>query len=152
MQDSYVLTYIAGYLAHKLVDKCCKMCSTKLCCQLSLCNPDHQLLLKKNYEGAKQGLVGPSEELVDVVVAFEKQYQATVQDVMVAPSVKAQLLAAMSKEIDLAWLACNRCHISNSVLYLLVNVRLHHTIRLANRNIVDNKDRRNRKTLKFSHM
>lgn len=152
IQDSNVLAYIAGYGAHKLMDKCCSQCSTKLVGTFSKNNPDHQLLLKKSYEGAVRGLVCPSQVLCDLVTNFEHIYRAHIERFIVSKSIKMELITVLDKDLDVSWLHCSKCHVSKSMLYLLLNVRLHHTLKLANRKLRESKRTKNNKILQFSHL
>lgn len=144
--------YVAGYVARKLVDKACSTCSTKLVAPISSQNPNHKLLSKKSYTEASEGLVCPSNDLATLAIQFENAYEDILEDVIVGEGVKSKLMNRIGKRVNTGWLHCEKCKIDRSVLHLLVNIRLNHTLRLSNREVKEIKFKRNNKVLQFSHL
>ena len=65
---------------------------------------------------------------------------------------KGTLASKLSKVDNLQRLQCDACYLGILVMHLYLNIRLHHTTKEINRGLRESKDRRNRKTLKFSHV
>ena len=84
-----------------------------------------------------------------LVAADETVYLNQVDSVLYGSGVRAALLSLLLECVD-PKLVCDRCKLHSHTVGLMVNIQLHHTIHQANTTLCD-KDRKNRKTLKFSH-
>lgn len=156
MQERNVLAYISGYIARKLRKKVCSMCEYKF---VQIKDPveseqmeDLMLVREKKYAGAKDGLVVPSQLLIDGVSQIEAVYRCVIDDVMYLDSVKGALACRVLKNVSLEELQCDICNGHLAIIHLMLNVRIHHTLKEANRNLRHSKSRKNRKVLKFSHL
>lgn len=155
LQEVNVITYIAGYIARKIKDKVCNSCIEKICLDTSLndvhgCNYD--FVKAKNYCDAKHGLIVPSSVLSDVLQQLEMKYCSIIDDAIYVEKVKASLVSTLLKVDACKKLACDSCDLVSMVVHLMVNIYLHHTIRQTNIKLRDQKQRKNRKILKFSHV
>lgn len=151
-QENNTIAYIAGYIVRKVRQKVCSTCKDFLTGEYESENPDHVFLSKKNYVGAKEGLIYPSNVFLSVVKQLETEFRNVVEEVVSGERVKSTLVCTLSKRVDMADLECRSCHLKTLVLHLVVNIRLHFAIKENNRMLVQNKDRKNRKTFKFSHL
>ena len=150
LKEMNVLTYIGGYIVKKIADKMYTSCKTKIRSVISDSDPNHDFLAAKNYADAKVGLQVPNPILVDALKKMEV-YIKQIDDVMHRPRVKATLIASLVTCVDES-LSCNVCKLANVIVHLMVNIRLHHSIRQANIKLRDKKDRKNRNIIKFSHL
>ena len=147
-QETNVLAYISGYIIKKLQLKICDGCFQKIVSPINEDDPNHQFIAKKSYVNLK----APSKMLLGIVELLELKYRKVIDMYFHSSSVKAALIQNLSTVEKLNSLHCQTCCAHKLVLHLMLNIRLHHTIRQANRNLKANKDRKNRKTLKFSHL
>ena len=154
IQETNILAYIGGYILRKLQKKkiICAECDEKISGQIEEEDSRHQFLQQKNIKDAKLGLCAPSNDLLGAIQLLELQYRKQIDECMAkTEAVKATLIASLLHNVKLDRLKCNRCHLEQLVVHLMANIRLHHTIKETNRSLEENKDRRNRKTLKFAH-
>ena len=155
-QETNILAYIAGYIVRKIKPSTCCDCVGKLVGSLSTDTSDHSFLLNKTYPEAKVGLVVPSAVFLDVVKEMEAEYCETVQSVCYLDKVRLRIVTKLSKLPCLLTLSCSNseknCNVQNLVVNLFVTMRLHHTLKLNSKGFVKNNTRRNRKTMKFSHV
>ena len=126
LKEMNVLTYIVK----KIADKVCTSCKTKIRSVISDSDPNHDFLAAKNYADAKVGLQVPSPILVDTLKKMEVSYIKQIDDVMHRPRVKATLIASLVTCVDES--LCNVCKLANVIVHLMVNTRLHHSIRQVN--------------------
>lgn len=132
--------------------KCqCEACKEKICSSIRPNDPNHAFLSMKNYVGAKEGLLAPSESLTAALQGMETEYRGVINNIIDAPRIKSSLAKSLIDNIPEA-LHCHTCHLHLLILHLMINIRLHHTVRKANTMIRDEKTRKNRKTFKFSHL
>lgn len=153
-QETNILAYIGGYIVKKLQKKnhICHECDEKIAADVEEGDSRYQFLKEKNIKEAKYGLCAPSNELLGAIQLLELEYRKLVDQCMIIKeSVKATLVASLLQNVKLYTLKCNTCHVEQLVVHLMVNIRLHHTIKETNRSLRENKDRKNRKVLKFSH-
>ena len=155
-QESNILAYISGYIVRKIKPSTCCDCVGKLVGPLSTDNSDHSLLLNKTYPEAKVGLVVPSAVFLDVVKELEAEYCETVESVCHLDKVRLRIVTKLSKLPCLVALSCpnsdKKCNVQNLVVNLFVTMRLHHTLKLNSKGFGKNNTRRNKKTMKFSHV
>ena len=157
LQEEHVVTYISGYIARKLRGRACEGCASKLICDEELSVADIQemkleFVTKMRYEGAKDGLISPSPELVNVVAQMECVYRKVVDDTIHSDNVKSTLYSKIAEKVDVAGLRCNICKIHASLIHIFINIRFHHTLKETNQNLIQENYRKNRKVLKFQHM
>lgn len=150
-QEINVLAYIGGYIVRKLKKVMCSECTKKLATSIDPDEPSHEFLVKKNYEAAKTGLVAPSQCLVDALTNIESEYRNVISVCVSKCGVMNSLVTTMNKNVDLSEIHCDQCHVQNAIVYLMLTIRLHHTLKENNRSLSQSK-RKNRKTLKFSHL
>ena len=151
-QQANILGYIGGYIASKLKPKVCSQCVDNLLGTLSSEDDDHKFLSNKLYAEAKVGLVVPSKALLEALKQLESQYCTLVEQVLHLGKLRLRLVSNLSQLPCLSPLACSNCKLHSLVVNLFVNIRLHHTLRLNCRNFVSVKSKKNRKTMKFSHV
>ena len=147
VQENNILAYIGGYIVRKIKGKVCNTCSNKIVGQVEPDNPNHEFIAAKSYGK----LQSPSKLLLGTVQLLELKYRKVIASLIHQKCIKAKLICELSKLENLQKLKCELSHLDILVLHL-VNIRLHHTIKEINQNLRDNKDRKNRKTLKFSHL
>ena len=156
LQEKNVITYIGGYIVKKLKQKVplCESCLNKLICTdcEELNNSRFDFLKAKNYIDAKEGLQKPSSLLTDALEQCEIHYCKIIDDCIYLDGTKAALVSSIMNHVKFGHLMCETCKVHNVIVYIMVNIRLHHTIRQANVKLRDQKDRKNRKTMKFSHI
>ena len=144
-QETNVLAYIAGYIVHKIKGKMYSSCTEKMLGIADTNNPNHDLIEIKSYGG----LIIPSQLLLGTVELLELEYRNSIESCLHQDHLKASKL---SKVDNLQRLQCDVCHLGILVMHLYLNIRLHHTTKEINRGLIESKDRRNHKTLKFSHV
>ena len=150
LQEKNILIYIGGYIVRKLSAKACESCSTLISSEISPPDPDHTFLRTKNFAKVKVGLQAPTSLLVSTLQQMEKVYLNQVDSVLYGSGVRAALVSLLLECVDPK--QCDRCKLQSHIVGSMVNIWLHHTIRQANTTLRDKKDRKNRKTLKFSHL
>lgn len=147
-QETNVLAYIGGYIVHKIGKKVCSECKEKIVSDLDESNPNHAFIVAKSYKC----LLAPSKLLLGTVQLLELKYRKIIKSCIHQQHVKVKLVAELSKVQNLNMLHCKTCHVELLVLHLVINIRLHHSIKEINQGLKDNKTRKNRKTIKFSHL
>ena len=154
-QETNILAYIGGYIVRKLQKRnaICHECDEKIAGEIEEDDQRHQFLLKKNIQEAKVGLSAPSNDLLGVLQHLEIEYNKIIDEcIRKQQGVKATLIATLLANGKLGRLRCSVCHLDKLIVHLMTNIRLHHTIKMANRSLKENKNRKNHKILKFSHM
>ena len=151
-EERSIIAYIAGYIVRKICDKCCQKCQTSITHQLTDESADFSFIQQKMYEQHGQ-LKFPSALLVKVISDFELAYRKCIDEVIYSNNVKAVMVSTLLKVESLKALGCQEksCQVIPSVAHLFVNIRLHHSIKEANVSLSCNKQRSNRKVIKFSH-
>ena len=151
--EDNVLTYIAGYIASKLLLKVCEMCKCMLTGPLT--GSQNQLLIvHKQYEHLKdRGLEIPSSQLVMAVQQLEKAYIRNVDRLLPGNHVKAQLLHILKKTVCECELSCplTQCELEKLVIDRYINVRLHFSLKNSNESFRQKSVKRNRKVMQMSH-
>ena len=147
-QETNVLAYIVGCIVRKIKGKVYSSCTEKLLGIADTNNPSHDLIEKKSYGG----LIISSQLLLGTVELLELEYRNCIESCLHQDHLKATLASKLSKVDNLQRLQCDVCHLGVLVMHLYLNIRLHHTIKEINHGLRESKDRRNRKTLKFSHV
>ena len=99
----------------------------------------------------KVGLAAPSRLLLGCVDLLEGQYREVADECIHGERVKANMVASLAERVDLSILKCDVCHMESILLHLMANIQLHHTLHEYNRHLRDNRNRKNRKTVKFCH-
>ena len=151
--ESNVLAYIAGYIIRRLRGKMCNDCTSKLICS-SESESDGKLefIKLKKYAGAKDGLILPSKAVLDVLEKVEKEYRGVIDNVMYCEKVKTSLVSTILKNVNFETLYCKSCKPHLAIVHIMVNIRLHHTLKMANKSLRQQKGMKNRKMLKFAHL
>lgn len=155
-EETNTIAYIAGYILRKLKKKICPQCFSDCAIEKNedshLLDGEHLDFLKqKQFESVTDGLVFPTSAFVKVLCDMEAEYRLIIDAAMYADNVKATLVASLSKVQSLATIHCHTCHVDVLTAHLMVNVRLHHSIKVANTDLFSMSKRQNRKVLKFSH-
>ena len=83
---------------------------------------------------------------------IESHYQRIIDDVIYGDQVKKTLISNIAKKLNIDSIKCDTCNSTVAVLHLMVNIRLHHTLKLANKSLSQDKTRKNRKVMKFAHL
>ena len=104
----------------------CDNCKAKLICSISSDNPSHEFIQRKQYESAKEGLFAPSRILSDVLQEIELEYRKIVEEVMIKEGVFGTLVSTIHKNVNLALICCNTCHVHKGVVYIMLKIRLNH--------------------------
>lgn len=152
--ETNILAYIGGYIVKKIQTKpaLCLSCLAKIKGSVMSDDVRHNFISAKNIQEAKCGLCAPSNALIGALQRMEIEYNLVIdQYINKAENVKATIVSSLLSNCKLQDLTCDVCHIEKVIAHLFCNIRLHHTIKITNSKLRDNKDRRNRKTLKFSH-
>ena len=153
--ETNILAYIGGYIVRKLRRKnvLCAPCDEKISSEINEEDVHHQFLVNKNIKEAKTGLSAPSNDLLGVLQQIELEYNKIIDECMVRKeAVRATLVATLIENVKLMAVKCDTCHMEKLVVHLMANIRLHHTIKITNKNLRENKDRKKRKVVKFSHL
>ncbi len=139
IQEKNVITYIGGYICKKLKPIVCPGCQSAISSHLDEDDPNHSFLVAKNYASAKTGLLAPSSMLGELLQDMEVEYNRVIDSYISKPGVKTCLIKSL---FNLAGLdvQCGVCHLKESVTHLFVNIRLHHTIRQANKKMKNEKN------------
>ena len=151
--DTNVLAYIGGYIVSKLKKKgvACEGCMEKITGKLDSNDVRHGFLVNKNFDQAKVGLCTPSNTLLGILQLMEIEYDKVIDDCMHSDGVKASLLASISKIDKLSNIKCSSCHLEKLVIHLMINIRLHHTIKEVNKSLQTGDKRKSHKMLIFAH-
>jgi ribonucleotide reductase beta subunit family protein with ferritin-like domain len=128
-QEFNVLAYISGYIVRKLRNIVCDVCVTNITSDISEDNA-----------------------LLEAVAQIEVDYRKVIDEIMYSSHVKATLVSTLKKNLAFEGISCAKCNLELLLIHIMVNIRLHHTLRESNRSLVNCKDRKNRKVLKFSHL
>ena len=151
-QETNVIAHIGGYIVKKIKSKVCADCVCKLVYDSNVDNVDNvghlDLIKKKKYEDAKDGLVMPSRLLCNILTDLEKEYRSNIDQIIYEESVKFSFVNVLSKVKSLQAISCTLCQVLNSIVHVFINIRLHHSLKNANKSMVTS--RQNRKLLKFS--
>ncbi len=98
----------------------------------------------------------PSVAFLDVIKSLAKRYEEIVAYSVSSEKIRFKIAVQLGKLKEVEYLLCNQIvqyHAKTSVIDLFVTMRLHHSLKLNNRKFVStNKVKRNRKTMKFSHV
>jgi len=157
-QERNVLTYIAGYVIRKVKGKVCNQCYTQIAGTLEESNEDQTFIAHKQYSYLKTGgLTVPREEFKDVLCQIETKFREVAPAAIHQDKVRIRILSAISKLPCVTSLYCTgsgaqRCALDKVVISLYVTMRLHFALKLNNQALTTTGMRRNRKTLKFSHL
>ena len=148
--EQNILAYIAGYIIRKVRRSICDVCVVNITTNEKL---EHNSLIDiKRYTEAKDGLISPSTQLLHALCSIEQEYRRVIDNTIYNNHVKASLLTHLESNAKLESITCQACNVHKMVLHIMINIRLHHTLRESNRSLLANKDRKNRKVLKFSHL
>ncbi len=151
--ESNILAYIAGYVVRKVRGKMCPDCASSLVCSEEEDDNDALSFIKcKNYSDAKEGLIRPSKSLLDVVESVEQTYRDIIENVMYSENVKCTLLSTITKKVNFEQFLCSVCNLHMLLVHIIVNIRLHHTMKLVNKSLLHHKGKVNRKGMKFAHL
>ena len=98
-EETNVIAYIRGYIVRKLKSKVCADCLCKLVLDSSFdTNVGHlDLIKKKKYEDAKDGLVMPSRLQCSILTYLEKEYRSNIDQMIYESSVKFSFVNVLSK-------------------------------------------------------
>ena len=151
--DVNFVTYISGYIVRKIRDKLCAVCQQRLMSSIDTSKPSHLFISLKAHSDAKDGLVTPSPELQQLVQDLESTYHDVYANILHMNCVRARFIRRLMEVAKRAMLECEDglCNPPPLIVGLFVNIRLHHSLRKATKDITNNKTRRNRKLMKFSH-
>ena len=143
-------------MVKKIRDKVCEPCQQKICSGTSSTITSYSqsqgFLATKAYGEALAGLHVPSLLLTDVLESMELKFLEVINSAMYCPGVKSVLLASLQNAVGFNNLSCDSCPVQALVVGLMVNIRLHHSIRQSNIALRNRTNRKNRKVLKFSHL
>ena len=148
LQESNILNYIGGYIVKKLKDRICNVCFDKVVGKLESDNCNHAFTAEKSLGSLQY----PSTLLLGVVQHLEIKYREIIDSCIHSLCIKAQISETLGKLEILDRMKCVDCHTDKLIVNIMINIRLHHMIKEVNRNLRDSKDRKNRKTIKFSHL
>ena len=94
----------------------------------------------------------PSTLLTQALDQGELEYAKIIDNCIYLEDVTSTRVASLMKEVQFQNLMCQTCHLHDVIVHLMDNIKLHHTTREANIKLRDQKEGKNRKTMKFSHM
>lgn len=157
LQESNILAYIAGYVCKKVKSKTCKECFDAITDKVDEENQEHTLLSNKRYSYAKNGLHAPSKHFLEVIKRLEEKFREVVTSAVHQDKVRVKITHALSKLPCVESICCcgtgpQKCCVDKIVVNLFTTMRLHFALKLSVRDLSGTSKRRNRKTLKFSHM
>ena len=138
-----IVTYISGYIVRKIPDKLCAVCQQRLMSSIDASKPSHLFISLKAHSGAKDGLVTPSPELQQLVQDLESTYRDVYANILHMNCVRARFIRRLMEVAKKVML--EREDGSCNPPPLFVNIRLHHSLREATKDITNNKTRRNRR-------
>ena len=90
--------------------------------------------------------------MLDVLEKVEKEYRGVIDNVMYCEKVKTSLVSTILKNVNFETLYCKSCKPHLAIVHIMVNIRLHHTLKMANKSLRQQKGMKNRKMLKFAHL
>ena len=150
-EESNIVVSIAGYICRKVRGKVCDDYRDELASTPDPGNPAHTFLFEKSYgDTVKDGLIAPSSNLYDLVEGLEQEYSHVVSSVIHMEHVRYRLVTALDKKAPTELFDCAQCASRSMIVNLFVNIRLHHSLKEANRDFCS-RGRKNRKVLKFNH-
>lgn len=155
LQQANTLTYIGGFIARRVGanTKLCKPCTSVLVAEADVKDPVYQLIELKQHKGCTTGLTYPSAIMIDLLQEAETVYGKVVNDVLHMKNVRKTLLACLGNECYTSHkLHCDKCSISDAVLMLFINIRLHHSLKLISLGQSQSRKARCRKLMKLSNL
>ena len=135
-------------IVRKIGKKCCQPCNEKIGAPVDDDDPNHELIHEKSYGK----LQAPSQSLLGLVQLLELRYRKVITNIISKENVKSHLSHELSKVLQLQQFKCDHCHQHLLIVHIMINIRLHHSVREINNGLKDNKSRKNRKTIKCSHL
>jgi len=151
--DQNVLCYIAGYICAKL--------NRRLSCQACLASyvaskQKHQsstalhtaLTKARNFDWAKYGLTIPTPDLFDLCCGMERAVQMNIERVMAGPRVMRCLKDIINETVDVRSYQIDVCcdkhrqYWLNTAVTLFLRVRIHHFVKIRNRELKDLADKK----------
>ena len=153
-----VITYISGYIVHKIKDKICNSCQSAMVCTNNSTS-EYLFLHEKQYNDCKRGLMFPSHDMIQAIGMLENEYCKHISNCCHASKIKVklipQLLGSLEPLQSSLLLSCKSCNIANFVTDLYFNLRLHHSLKECSWSTVNTglgtKIKRNKKILKLNH-
>lgn len=158
-QGLNVLAYIGGYIVRKLQKINCKkqrFCAN--CLKMVEGSPDSknsslQFIDLKQHANCVTGLKHPSEIMVQLLAEAEAIYQKVAYNALHLTFVRKSIVTALIRGCPtLTRFSCCQCFLDKCVIQMFTTIRLHHSIKLLNRNISQTRKSRCRKLLKLSNL
>ena len=152
--EENITAYIAGYICRKLKGRICENCSIAIKGKFNASNPIHTFISQKNYDDIKgAGLIYPSDEMYEIVKQLEIEYRAIIQNVYHMNRVHYRIVNMLEKKLgQRGKCTVQKCDVQCIIIALFVTIRLHHTLKMFNRDLMYNQKSRNRKLMKFQHV
>lgn len=160
--DEYVLVYIAGYIADKVLGKFtdpegpCKEC-TILCTRVPT-DSRYTFLKDKQYTDlvlGEKGLKVPSTALVDLFTALESIFQKYISSVIHSVGLGEKLFTSSMEAVsECREVVRSREECKKSLVYMVKlfnKIRIHHVLRTQKRCISQPNQKHDRKFLKLTH-
>lgn len=151
IQNENIEVYISGYIVKKLLKTVCESC-TKIITTTDLDEQKLQFIRLKNYAmpDNQKGLCIPAACVVNLVSKADKFYCQCIDEILHMNKLRSRLYLGLIKHCHLENLpTC--CLLGEKIISLYLNIRLYHSIRLANEGFNRTRKCRNRKLLKLSH-
>ena len=151
-QAANVITYISGFVVRKVKEKLCACCQALVVADSCILpDPSHEFIRMKDYVQAPgKGLVVPSSTVVALCTASEKIFNQVIDSLVTHANVKQTLLNHMLTQ-NVEFVNCVQCSSKSRILAMYVTIRLHHSLRLHNREVESSGARgRSRKHVKLS--
>ena len=138
--EENVITYIAGYICHKITPKVCDYCKLLIKGHLNPAIGANSLISFKQYAHLNSGgLLVPSQTLGDACTLIETEYRANINHVlhMSYMYVRSRFVTYITKKVTTVNMSYvqGRCKFVSLIVNLCVNVRLHHTLNIHNRDV-----------------
>ena len=133
----------------------CDSCKLLIKGQLNPAIGAHSFISFKQYAHLNSGgLLIPSQSLGEACTLIETEYRANIDHVLHMSNVRSRLVTYITKKVTTANMSCaqGRCKLISLIVNLYVNVRLHHTLKIHNRDVNSSKRRQSRKLLKLNYL
>jgi hypothetical protein len=146
--DKNVVFYIAGYLTRKLnLNTSCKKCQVSYVKSREKhknAGSKHASLLElRQFEWSKYGLASPSPQLFDLCCALERIVQVNIESTMAGPNVMGSLKDVIGCSVTVDSYPIDDCCSNHKTWWLnmavtvFLRVRIHHFVRIRNRELKD---------------
>jgi len=151
--DQNVICYIAGYICAKLNRRLsCRACTAAYVASKEKHKASvalHTILTHaRDFDWAKYGLTIPPPDLFDICCAMERVVQMNIEGVMSGPKVMRSLIDVVRQTVNVDSYHVDVCcdehqkYWINNAIVLFLRVRIHHFVRVRNRELKQLADKK----------